>query len=101
MVCLLRMLYDKHIKSEAPNIKRKEDKEMKKNFKKVAVRVAGIVGLAVICMTAYYGVCMFLLQNGAQRITPMFGGAVGSICVCIVLLAERKKNANDVAGTNA
>lgn len=74
---------------------------MKKNFKKVAVRVTGIVGLAVICMVAYYGVCMFLLQNGVQMITPMFGSTVCSICVCIVLLAERKKKVKDVAGTNA
>ncbi len=74
---------------------------MKKNFKKVAVRVAGIVGLAVICMAAYYGVCMLLLQNGAERITPMFGCAVCLVCSYICIWAEKRKKANDVADANA
>ena len=74
---------------------------MKKNLKNVVVRVAGVVGFAVLCMAAYYGLSMFILQNGVQNMSSMLCPVVAVACACIAIGAERKQKAKGTTGANA
>ncbi|MBR4084023.1 MAG: hypothetical protein IKK33_07050 [Lachnospiraceae bacterium] len=73
---------------------------MKKNLKDVVVKVAGVVGFAVLCMVAYYGLSMFLLQNGVQNMTSMLCPVVAVACACIAIGAEGKQKAKETTGVD-
>ena len=64
---------------------------MKKNVKKAVVRVADIVGLAVVCMAAYYGLSMFALQNDLKFLSNGMPYAVIAIVCSLFAMRSAKK----------
>lgn len=72
--------------------KRKNEANKMKNSKKTLLTIVAGVSVAILCMLAYYGICMFMLQNNMQS-SNLHGISIMVIAICSWLaLNSNKKN---------
>lgn len=73
--------------------KRKNEVNKMKNSKKTLLTIVAGVSVAILCMCAYYGICMFMLQNNMQ-LSDLHGGAIAvtAICSLVALMSNKKKD---------